>query len=128
MGSYITSTWVLTRCMGSCVGPTNCYSFTKMYWLLPRQYHDQEWAFRHQCTNCGSHMQICGAQLTLSTSPRPRFTRRPLRSIYMCILNASTHAREHSACVRIYACCNFGSKENSMDWLLALKSWTGAHP
>ena len=30
-------------------------------------------------------------------------------------------------CVRMLARCNFGSKENSMGWLLALKSWTGAH-
>ena len=29
---------------------------------------------------------------------------------------------------RMLACCNLGSKENSMGWLLALKSWTGAHP
>ena len=31
-------------------------------------------------------------------------------------------------CVRMLARCNFGSKENSMGWLLAMKSWTGAHP
>ena len=29
---------------------------------------------------------------------------------------------------RMLARCNLGSKENSMGWLLALKSWTGAHP
>ena len=32
-------------------------------------------------------------------------------------------------CARLMlARCNLGSKENSMGWLLALKSWTGAHP
>ena len=29
---------------------------------------------------------------------------------------------------RMLARCNLSSKENSMGWLLALKSWTGAHP
>ena len=29
---------------------------------------------------------------------------------------------------RMLARCDLGSKGNSMGWLLALKSWTGAHP
>ena len=40
------------------------------------------------------------------------------------------HACPSALGVCAYECwlCNFGSKENSMGWLLALKSWTGAHP
>ena len=36
--------------------------------------------------------------------------------------------RRHACARRMLARCNLGSKGNSMGWLLALKSWTGAHP